>query len=267
MAGPSQTQAYLIFAIGTAGMLFMASAIILFVVFYQKRMLNEQLRRQTMEADYQRKMLAAQIESQEQERTRIAKDLHDDVGLMIQALRITSLSLLKDAPEESRKEVQEMASDLTESVRKISWNLMPSSLERFGLTSTVEEMCNRLSAHGAPVGFLCEGNPSALAKNNEVLLYRMAQEMVNNSLKHAKASQILVKLIWNDIQLLLSVVDNGIGFDMSTNSTATAKGSGLGLMSLHSRAHLLGATISFERNVPSGTSITILLPLKDHVEN
>ncbi len=267
MAGPSQTQAYLIFAIGTAGMLFMASAIILFVVFYQKRMLNEQLRRQTMEADYQKKMLAAQIESQEQERTRIAKDLHDDVGLMIQALRITALSHLKDAPDESKKEVQQMASELTESVRKISWNLMPSSLERFGLTSTIEEMCDRLSSHGAPVNFICNGNPCAIAKNNEVSLYRMVQEIVNNALKHAKASHIVVNLVWSDVQLLLSIVDNGVGFDVSKGSATLTKGSGLGLMSLHSRAHLLGAALSIERNVPSGTCVIILLPLKDHVEN
>jgi two-component system, NarL family, sensor kinase len=265
MAGPSQTQAYLIFAIGTAGMLFMAVAIILFVAFYQKRMLGEQLRRQMMEADYQRKMLQAQMESQEQERARVAKDLHDDVGLMIQALRVTSLSLLKNAPDESKKEIQDMASELTETVRKISWNLMPSSLERFGLTSTVEEMCNRLHARGVPLRFLCQGTPRPLGKKDEIVLYRMAQEMTNNALKHAKASEIIVTLSWSDTDLRLTAVDNGVGFDVLRSGWAAKDGSGLGLMSLRSRADLLGAAVSFEKNVPSGTSIMVQLPLKANV--
>ncbi len=266
MAGPTETQAYLIFAVGTVAMLFMAGAIILFVSFYQKRMLNEQLRRQAMEADYQRKLLEAQLESQERERARVSKDLHDDVGLMLQALRTTTLAVIHQAPEEDRQEVQQMVSEITESVRRISWDLMPSSLERFGLTETIDELCMRLHKRGLPVHFELKGTPVALSKRNEVLLYRMTQETVNNALKHAKASSIDVALLWQTDSLVLQVKDNGVGFELPTSVNYSPIGSGLGLLSLKSRADLLNAQLTFEKNSPSGTVITVNFPIS-HVQN
>ncbi len=261
MAGPTETQAYLIFAVGSLAMLFMAGAIIIFVTFYQKRMLNEQLRRQSMEAEYQRKLLEAQLESQERERARVSKDLHDDVGLMLQALRTTTLAVIHQAPEEDRQEVQQMVSEITESVRRISWDLMPSSLERFGLTETIDEMCMRLHKRGLPVHFELDGAAQPLSKRNEVLLYRMTQEMVNNALKHAKASAIDVKLQWHADKLMLQVKDNGVGFELPTSVNYSPIGSGLGLLSLKSRADLLNAQLTFEKNIPSGTVISVNLPL------
>lgn len=261
MAGPTETQAYLIFAVGSLAMLFMAGAIIIFVAFYQKRMLNEQLRRQSMEAEYQRKLLEAQLESQERERARVSKDLHDDVGLMLQALRTTTLAVIHQAPEEDRQEVQQMVSEITESVRRISWDLMPSSLERFGLTETIDELCMRLHKRGLPVHFELEGVATSLTKRNEVLLYRMTQEMVNNALKHAKASSIDVKLQWHTDKLMLQVKDNGVGFELPTSVNYSPIGSGLGLLSLKSRADLLYAQLTFEKNSPSGTVISVTLPL------
>ncbi|MFY8036060.1 MAG: sensor histidine kinase [Cyclobacteriaceae bacterium] len=261
MAGPSETQAYLIFAVGTVAMLFMAGAIIIFVSFYQKRMLNEQLRRQAMEADYQRKLLEAQLESQERERARVSKDLHDDVGLMLQALRTTTLAVIHQAPEEDRQEVQQMVSEITESVRRISWDLMPSSLERFGLTETIDELCTRLNKRGLPVHFSLTGVSQALSKRNEVLLYRMTQEMVNNALKHAKAAAIDVNLQWTEDQLQLQVTDNGVGFELPTSVNYSPIGSGLGLLSLKSRADLLNAQLTFEKNSPSGTRISVKFPI------
>jgi signal transduction histidine kinase len=247
-------------------MLFMAGAIIIFVAFYQKRMLNEQLRRQAMEADYQRKLLEAQLESQERERARVSKDLHDDVGLMLQALRTTTLAVIHQAPEEDRQEVQQMVTEITESVRRISWDLMPSSLERFGLTETIDELCMRLHKRGIPVHFELEGAAVALSKRNEVLLYRMTQEMVNNALKHAKASSIDVALRWTKDNLHLQVKDNGIGFELPTSVNYSPIGSGLGLLSLKSRADLLNAPLTFEKNSPSGTMISVNFPIT-HVKD
>jgi len=158
-----------VFAIGTAAMLFMAAAIILFVAFYQKRMLQEQLRRQGLEADHQLKMLLSQIKSQENERRRVAKDLHDDVGLMIQALRTTTLAILKDASDDDKNEIQELVTTIDQTVRRICWDLMPSSLERFGLADAIDEMCTRFSTHRkVSVKFFQHGNAITLNKEKRL---------------------------------------------------------------------------------------------------
>jgi two-component system, NarL family, sensor kinase len=266
MAGPSETQAYLIFAIGTAGMLFMAVAIILFVAFYQKRMLREQLRRQHLEADYQRNLMAAQIESQERERARISKDLHDDVGVMMQAMQATVFAVVHQASEEDRKDIQNMVKGITENVRKICWDLMPSSMQQFGLTEAIDEMCSRLKNSGLPVSVERLGAPIKIDVRDQLQLYRMAKEMVTNALKHAKATTITVGIHWQNEHLILQVRDNGVGFKSLPISDNPPLENGLGLLSLKSRASLLNAQLTFEKNLPSGTCISILYPIT-HAQN
>ena len=172
MAEPASSQVALIFAIGTLGMLFMAGAIIIFLAFYQKRMVQEQLKRKTLEVDYQKKMLEAAIVSQENERKRVSKDLHDDVGMMLMTVRAQVNSLIgKTLSNELATDIRQVVDETHESVRRISWDLMPATLDRFGLTQTVIEMCGRLSgSNSIPVEFLEEGKPVRLDKNQEVLL-------------------------------------------------------------------------------------------------
>ncbi len=266
MAGPSETQAYLIFAIGTAGMLFMAVAIILFVAFYQKRMLREQLRRQQLEADYQRNMMAAQIESQERERARISKDLHDDVGVMMQAMKTTVFAVVRHASEEDRSDIQNMVTEITESVRKICFDLMPPGMETFGITELIDEMCSRLKSSGLPVQAERLGSPTKIDLRDQLQLYRMAKEMVTNALKHAKATSIIVGIHWQHDHLVLQVKDDGVGFKSLPIADSTPLGNGLGLLSLKSRASLLNAQLTFENNLPTGTCISIHYPIS-HAQN
>src|ERR1041385_8301399 len=105
---------YLLLAVGTAVMLIMAGAIVLFILFYQRRMLQEKLKQHQMEIDHQEKSLRLVMESQENERRRIAKDLHDGVQAMMQALRVSVLTVIRDADERDKKEIQEMVNELTE---------------------------------------------------------------------------------------------------------------------------------------------------------
>ncbi len=258
----------IIFLIGTAAMLFMAAAIILFIVFYQKRVLSEQLKQRALEVQYQQQMLLAQMESQESERKRVAKDLHDDVGLMLQALRATTLAILQQAPDEDRKEVQQMVTEITETVRRICWDLMPTIIESFGLAEAVKEMCQRLSARGTvAVAFSAQGNPSFIKKNKEMLLYRMVQETVGNALKHAKANAIEVKFLWTENRLQINVLDDGIGFDLKSVKARTMRGHGLGLLSLENRASLLPASLTFENDFPQGTYVSVTYPIPPHEQD
>jgi len=268
MPAPNETQVAFIFVVGTFAMLIMAGAIVLFVLFYQKKMIGEQLRRKELEAEYQQKMLRMALESQENERKRVSKDLHDDVGIMLQALKNTVLTIAKDSDEQDKKDIQDMVNEITESVRRISWDLMPSSLERFGLAEAVDELCSRLShRNNTQVSFSQSGQGTPLDKQQDILLYRIVQEAITNALKHARASSIHVTFGWQSEQLLVEIADDGVGFELPQKEKRTPNQYGLGLYSMENRAALLHGMVAFDRNQPSGTKVQISLPLNGHRKN
>src|SRR5690349_16559251 len=118
----------IIFSIATVGMLVLAGSIILFVVFYQKKMIQEQFKRQQLELEYQQKMMEAALESQENERKRLAADLHDSIGAMLSTIRVGITTIAKQLPEpQSLEEPKQMLDDTISSVRRISRDLMPST--------------------------------------------------------------------------------------------------------------------------------------------
>jgi two-component system, NarL family, sensor kinase len=242
--------------------------IVILVMLNQKRVLKEQIKQSCREVNYNKQMLLAQIESQENERTRVAKDLHDDVGLMLQALRTTTLAVLQQAPEEDRKEVQQIVTEVDESVRRICWDLMPSSLQYFGLTEAVDELCHRLSARGiVPVIFSFQGTALTVAKNKQVYLYRIVQELAENALKHAHATSVEVKFTWTKNALQINVLDNGIGFRLSDVKKPSQPLRGLGLLRLENLANLLPSFLMFENNFPQGTNISVNYLIAPHAEN
>jgi len=254
----SDPQVVLLFIAGTAVMLLMAGAIILFVVFHQKKMVQEEIKRQDLEIEYQKKMLKAALESQENERKRVSKDLHDDVGMMLMTLRV-NLNSQSDGPF---KDLLQLVDETHESVRRISWDLMPSTLDNFGLFQSTQEMCERLSSRDtAVVTYHEEGQRLSLDKDQELLLYRIAQESVTNAIKHAHASTINVKYRWTNNSLILSISDDGLGFDFPSVKNKASGRHGLGLYNLENRAALLNANLSFEKNQPSGTLVLVSLPL------
>ncbi|NJM25345.1 MAG: sensor histidine kinase [Bacteroidia bacterium] len=249
------TQIYLILAIGSLGMLIMAGAIITFVVFYQKRMMREQVKRQALEAEYQRKMMEAALDSQEEERRRVAGDLHDSVGAMLSAVRMGLITLSRKDPSlaERMQQSKEMLDDTIESVRRISRDLMPSTLEKFGLLQAVHELCNRFeeTAH-IPIEYHEQADQLRLSKKQEMFAFRIVQEVLNNILKHARATQIVVH-VSGDSELCIEMADNGIGFDAEAVK-ADPSGRGLGLFNMENRARLLGGSVRFEKIYPAGAA-------------
>ncbi|MBZ0245407.1 MAG: sensor histidine kinase [Cyclobacteriaceae bacterium] len=259
MTGDSQI--ILLFIAGTAVMLLMAVAIILFVVFHQKKMVQEEIKRQNMEIEYQKKMLKAALESQENERKRVSKDLHDDVGMMLMTMRVS----LNSQPNGSSDELMQLVDETHESVRRISWDLMPSTLDNFGLFQSTQEMCERLSSRDTiTVSYTEDGKRLPLDKDQELLIYRIAQEAATNALKHSHASHISVDFQWTKNSLILTVVDDGLGFDLANIKNKVSGRHGLGLYNMENRIALLGGKLTFKNNEPSGTVVSVVLPLVIH---
>lgn len=256
------SQFALIFSLATVAMLVLASFIIGFVVFYQKRMIQEQLKRQQLEIDFQQKMMEATLESEENERRRIAGDLHDSVGGMLSAIRVGLAAIGKKLPEPGMIEQQKQMIDETlTSVRRISLDLMPSTLEKFGLLPALQEICERLQATaGVPVNYtvLHEEKYVVADRKKEVKIFRIVQELLNNAIKHAKATMITV-VVEAEENLKITVKDNGVGFDPVVKR-ALASGAGLGLFNMENRARLLNARIHFDAEVKGGSEITLIVP-------
>lgn len=256
MDGVSSTEIALMFAVGTGAILLLVTAIVLFVVFYQKKMLQEQIHRQELETAYQRKMLLATLESQENERSRISKELHDGVGVMIQSV-LTNVQALGDRVEaDVRHDITEAVTHTHQTLREIAFDLMPASLERFGLIHALKELCTRLGKRGS-VRLVYTGDDSLsdVSGEQQVLLYRIAQEAVNNAWRHSQATEITVEVSQSQGQLTLRVSDNGRGIPPEVQKQS----SGLGLFNLRTRAEVLGATLEFTHLQPSGTGVHVQL--------
>jgi two-component system NarL family sensor kinase len=262
MSGSPEYQVALLVAIGTVGMLLLVTAIIFFMVFYQKKMLQEQLRRQRMEIEHQTKMMEAVLESQEQERKRVAADLHDSIGGMLSAIRVGLITVGRQLPDPSAIEQQKkMLDDTIGSVRSISRELMPSTLERFGLVHALRELCDEIHTTSLlPINFQGHGEVDNISTNKQLMIFRIAQELITNAVKHARASAIQVRL-QIDESLVLKVEDDGIGFDQESYRTLNTSGRGLGLYNIENRARLLGAKMEHQVAENNGTRVVLSMAL------
>lgn len=248
----------LIFSVATLAMLILAGSIVVFVAFYQRRMLEEQFKRQAMEFDYQQKMMQAELESQESERRRLAADLHDSIGGMLSTIRVGISTMARALPNpHAIDETKKMLDDTISSVRRISRDLMPSTLEKFGLMYAVKELCERFQQTSQiAVHFISNGDIPKLDSQRELMIFRIAQELLNNAIKHAQASAINVSIEMTN-RILLSVEDDGIGFDADFFKNDSAGNKGLGLYNIENRARLLGGEITFERKAKGTRSILV----------
>jgi len=262
MPGPSEYQVALLIAIGTVGMLLLAIAIILFMVFYQKKMIQEQYNRQLLEMKYQQKMMEAALESQESERKRVAGDLHDSVGGMLSAIRVGLTSLARGLPDPFLLEQQKkMLDEAIGSVRSISRDLMPSTLEKFGLVQAVKELCEQYQDTAlVNIYFNEDTEVSTLDQSRQLMTFRIAQELVNNAVKHANATEIHVT-VRESSDLEIVIEDNGIGFDADAVRYEKKQGGGLGLFNIENRVRLLNAKLVYDKPRDKGSKFNLTVPL------
>ena len=254
----------LIVIIGTSSMLLLASFIILFLFLYQKKRLSQELKMQKVEAEYQHELLVATIDIQESVRKRIALDLHDNIGSLLSVIRLKMYQLNKNtsnpALQESYKETTDMIDDMLETTRTFSRELMSPTLEDFGLAQALENLCTRIHANGIlHMDIRIAGEYKRQNLKTELNIFRIAQEILNNILKHAKATEIKLLLICGD-KLELQIEDNGNGF---IRNDKTPKSSGLGLKSIETRLHLLKATLDYIPNVIKGTKVILKVPVQE----
>jgi two-component system, sensor histidine kinase LadS len=199
------------------------------------------------------------LSTQEAERKRIAEDLHDHLGGTLSALKgmLSGLSIKDPVADQQLTYAQSMLDEACYDIRSIAHNLMPANFENITLAEALEESVRKFNRYPhSHFHFLTCGNPIALTKETELHIFRIANELLNNILKHAKATDVTLQLLYYPDMIELMIEDNGMaGFDPEPSR----KSKGIGLKSLYSRADCINATIRYDSS-PEGTTVICTIP-------
>ncbi|MEO0897559.1 MAG: sensor histidine kinase [Bacteroidota bacterium] len=226
---------------------------------------REELRVQKLMTEQQKKRFAAVVKAEEEERGRIARELHDGLGQLLSTAKMNVASLDEaiesggDAHDsQSWKGSMDLIDEAATEVRHISHNLMPYALIESGLIPALKELERKVNAgRSAPLlEVISEDFVGRMEKEKEISLYRIAQELINNSLKHSEASSLRLNVSTDGSETIMYYRDNGKGFELEQ----LEQSSGIGWRNIKSRLELMEGTISFDHNTP-GEPTTIQIKI------
>jgi signal transduction histidine kinase len=245
--------------------LLLATALItvalLSVIGYGYFRAKQRAREQTILLAEKQHRLEAVLQATEEERQRIARDLHDGIGQQLSGTIIQLESVMHATSEPNLQSKMSVVSDslrnTSSEVRDLSHQMMPRSLTELGLVPAISDLLNRtFSGTAIQCEFHHHQAEERLAVKTELTLFRVIQELISNIIRHAKAGKVSVTLLRMTDNLRLTVEDNGVGFDLKSVK------SGHGLMNISSRVEAVKGTVLFEQNGHAGTVVTVTVPLK-----
>ncbi|UTA66427.1 sensor histidine kinase [Emticicia sp. 21SJ11W-3] len=259
MVQPATTGApldmYVMIIGGTLMLLMMACGIVIFMVLYQRRMLEHRIRIQEAEAKHQRELFFGAMDAIEQERKRLARDLHDEVGASLSVMRLM-VNELPTRPQLTTLDYKQLIDNIIDNVRRISNDLLPQGLEEFGLPYAIESLCEKVMAvAGIDINLTVE-IPEQPGNTQSLAVYRLLQELLNNAVKHAEATELTLTIRKENAFLSIKYADNGRGFDFVE---AYQKRS-LGLKNIEARTRLLNGQTRFETSPGAGLRVDIEIP-------
>ncbi|SHG41716.1 sensor histidine kinase [Pedobacter caeni] len=241
----------LLWAIGT-GVLLLVIAFLVYFYRNSKKRAAQQFRE--IEQEQELKLARAMLEGEERERTRLARDLHDGLGGTLSGIKF-KLSSERKPETPIINEVIIHLDDSIEELRRIARNMMPESLLRSGLETALQDLCSSLSDDKRKIAFLANGISKSLTLASQVNIYRIIQELLSNAIRHSEATEILVQCIQDDQKFLITVEDNGKGFD----TDATQKTKGIGLNNIYNRVNYVKGKLDIRSVMGEGTSVNIEL--------
>jgi signal transduction histidine kinase len=236
-----------------------AVGLVVFFYFSRKKIIQKELEKRDLEIKHQREQLRAIIIAQETERKRIAQDLHDDISSKLNVVSLNSHLLNKTGLTttevlEITNNIIELTGKALQSTRRIAHDLLPPVLDKFGLDAGIEELCSEFNS--SKVVLVTYKNNivfDEMEKDKTLHLFRILQELMNNSVRHGKATSIsiLFELI-NGFKTCI-YNDNGIGFDTSDDKNQ----SGLGMKNIKSRVDFLEGSIKISSSLNNGITVVI----------
>jgi signal transduction histidine kinase len=205
-----------------------------------------------------RRLAGRLISAQELERARIARELHDDISQRVALLELDIKQIAQsDAPglRGRSRIMSQRAAEIASDLHNMSQELHPASLERLGLVKATQSVCRELGArHHLDIDFVHDHVPQSVPPDSALCLFRIAQEALQNVVKHSAARNSAVRLSGSADSLRLEISDSGCGFDTSK------PGNGMGLLNMSARANFLGGQMTIRSMVGSGTRIDVRVP-------
>jgi len=259
-------QRNLSFGIGVSVIILLLLILLFLRIQSRKNRIIAQQKIQKLEDE--KKLMAAQsvMVGQEKERERIARELHDGIGVLLStaSIHFSSVEEKSDpATSEMVQKANKLLKDASKEVRQISHNMMPGVLSKFGLEEAIEDFCEDVEEAGdMTVDLHLSLEEERLPENMEIMVYRIIQEMLNNTIKHAQASKVNLSVIRRDEEVLIAFKDDGVGFD----EASLPHGKNLGLSGIRSRIEYMGGRIELISQPGKGTSYSIAIPVRKKPE-
>ena len=220
------------------------------------REISEKMEYQKLLKSLEKQRLISLIEGQEKERSRIAKDLHDGLGQILNAIKMNASVIAKN--DVNGFVFYNLIDEAIQECVRISENLLPSKLKDFDLSTCLRSLCSQVNMKvSCHVGFAGDENMKEVSQSMKINLYRIAQEAINNALKHATAKNIAVQLREYDGTVHLSIVDDGHGLSLLSESDLFKHN---GLVNMRDRSEIMGGKLKLESN-SVGTLIRVEVPL------
>jgi signal transduction histidine kinase len=258
--GSEDSEIILIFVSSATIIVVLAVLVVLFVVIYQKRLVAQEMRMQKLENDVQQELLQATIAGQERERSRLAKDLHDGIGSLLSGLKLNltyQQSQVQDNEDQKRflDEACNMLEVSITEVRRVSHDLLPVTLESFGLVVTLQEWTDLLQANSDfTVSLEYSGPERRMLPTIELGLLRVIQELLQNTIRHAEANAAHIVLAFGPNEVAVRYRDDGKGFDFANSRP------GHGIKNMQSRIHALGGSIELNTESEAGFHTQLTVP-------
>jgi len=255
--------------LGTIGMLVLTVGLVIFIIMHQRRVQRFQQTLQKMEIEQQKMMLNASIKMQEEERQRLAADLHDDAGPLLATARLYLNENLvnqdKSHQLQSIFQARQIIDDTIQLIRNISHDLMPPTLKNFGLESAINDLFQKISGSGTVnASQRFHDYKDRMKTEKELLIFRIVQELINNILKHSNSSFIHLTQNVHADKFYLRIHHDGRGIVQSDFEKLNKSNIGLGLKNISSRIRLLQGEIVFEKDISQTYyKVTIEVPKDD----
>lgn len=245
-----------------AAMALMGLTVVMFVVLHQRRVIRHQIELNDLESKKQIELFQAAAQSEEEERQRIAGELHDDVGATLASARmfLHQAEKYSTSPELIRQSGQ-LVDDSIRKVRDISHKLQPGTLQSLGLHTALNALAEVYKRSGS-INFdvLPARNIPRLDPHRELHVYRIVQELTNNIIKHSNASFIVLEFTLADRDLLLTMQHNGIGLSDQTFNEYLTNKNGIGLKNISSRVKFVDGKISFKQQSSNSFLTELRIP-------
>ncbi len=231
--------------------------IVVLVVAYLKRDLKHLKEKETMEADFEKQLLQSQLETQEETLNQLSIEIHDNVGQLLNSTKLLiglTQRALPESPETLTMADDTLAKAIQE-IRSLSKAMNKEWIQQFNFIENLEGEIARINAAKSLLIQLLRPEMLSLKADEQIILFRIVQEVLQNAIKHGRAKNIDITIIEDEQWLSIKVTDDGAGFDESSTKKS------VGLLNIKHRTHLLKGTVQWQSAEDAGTTVTIQLPV------